>query len=81
MLKPSTLVGSELAPPVGQAKDWMWNGNTVVQFLTSMLGAEGCCPLALHSVLLQLIGVHTGVLEGPNQCRPAQYQATFHISR
>ena len=46
VLKPTTLVGSELPPPVGPAKNWMWNGNTVHHGLTTMLGAEGIpiCP-------------------------------------
>ena len=41
VLKPSTLVGTELKPPVGHAKDWMWNGDTVVHTLTRLLGPAG----------------------------------------
>ncbi len=41
VLKPSTLVGTELKPPVGHAKDWMWNGDTVVHMLTRLLGPAG----------------------------------------
>ena len=41
VLKPTTLVGTELKPPVGHAKDWMWNGDTVVHTLTRLLGPAG----------------------------------------
>ena len=41
VLRPSTLVGTELKPPVGHAKDWMWNGDTVVHTLTRLLGPAG----------------------------------------
>ena len=55
VLRPTTLVGTELKPPVGHAKDWMWNGDTVVQTLTRLLGPAGATvDLAWqHHVLLQ----------------------------
>ena len=50
MLKPSTLVGSELKPPVGPAKDWMWNGDTVVHSLMRLLGPDGERPKPWHAL-------------------------------
>ena len=43
MLKCTTLVGAQLKPPVGPAKDWMWNGDSVVHSLTRLLGPDGEC--------------------------------------
>lgn len=49
VLNPKTLVGSQLTPPVGLAKDWMWGRGNLRAALTEALGEEGRhCSAAPH---------------------------------
>lgn len=49
VLNPKTLVGSQLTPPVGLAKDWMWGRGSLRAALTEALGEEGRhCSAAPH---------------------------------
>ena len=41
VLSPKTLVGSQLEPPVGLAKDWMWGQSNLRAALVQVLGKEG----------------------------------------
>lgn len=50
VLSPKTLVGSQLQPPVGLAKDWMWGQSNLRAALTQILGETGeggCFPMRL----------------------------------
>ena len=46
VLSPKTLVGSQLEPPVGLAKDWMWGQGNLRAALAQVLGDEGAPPAA-----------------------------------
>ena len=44
VLSPKTLVGSQLPPPVGLAKDWMWGQSNLQAALAQVVGDEGTLP-------------------------------------